>query len=66
VAEVQIRSSGTSSPLARSRQVAAGVDRVVGEQQERQLALAQRAEEAVRAGQGVGLVDQHPVHVHQP
>ena len=44
-AEVQIDSSGTSSPLARRRAARsrARVDRVVGEHQERQPALAQRA-----------------------
>ena len=44
-AEVQIDSSGTSSPLARSRAARsrARVDRVVGQHQEREPALAQRA-----------------------
>ena len=48
------------------REVAPRVERVVGEHEERQPALAQERDEAVGARDQVLLVDEHAVHVHEP
>ena len=48
------------------RQVAPGVHRVVREHEERRPELGQPREEGGRSGDGVVLVDEHAIHVHQP
>ena len=67
-AEVKIASSGTveAAGAQARREVAAGVDRVVGEDEEGQPELAQARQEAVGARDRVLLVHEHAVHVHQP
>ncbi len=47
------------------RQVARRVDRVVGEHEERHLALAQTRDERIGTGDRMLLADQHTIHVHQ-
>ena len=60
-------SSAMSMPVLSQprRQIPRGVDRVVGQDQKRDLALPQARDERIRAGDRVLLADEHAVHVHQ-